>query len=62
MKNKIQMIIFIITQLTGIISAQNLNQTEIDSIINDLYSDDWTVVDNATIGIIDNTITEALPF
>ncbi len=61
MKNKIQMIIFIITQLTGIILAQNLNQTEIDSIINDLYSDDWTVVDNATIGIIYNNITEALP-
>ncbi|MDT3697778.1 MAG: hypothetical protein ROY99_15490 [Ignavibacterium sp.] len=61
MKNKIQMIIFIITQLTGIILAQNLNQTEIDSIINDLYSDDWTVVDNATIDIIYNNITEALP-
>ncbi|HMN16698.1 MAG TPA: hypothetical protein PKD03_03720 [Ignavibacteriaceae bacterium] len=61
MKNKIQMIIFIITQLTGITLAQNLNQTEIDSIINDLYSDDWTVVDNATIGIIYNNITEALP-
>ena len=61
MKNKIQMIIFIITQLTGIILAQNLNQNEIDSIINDLYSDDWTVVDNATIGIIYNNITEALP-
>jgi len=61
MKKKLQIVFIILIQISGLTSAQNLTQTEIDSIINDLYSDDWTVVDNATLGIIDNTITEALP-
>ncbi len=61
MKKKLQIMFFILFQFLWVTEAQNLTQTEIDSIINDLYSDNWYIVDNATLSIIDHNLTEALP-